>query len=113
LRDEGLQAKTIILKLRWPDFTTITRQTTLSQPTDATSDIYQAAAALLAATMKRGARVRLIGVRATNLVSGRQLGFFESDSEKRARLDKAIDGIRDRFGEKAIRRAALMRKTKS
>ena len=113
LRDEGLRVRTITIKLRWPDFATLTRQTTLSQPTDATSGIYQAAADLLAAAMKRGAKVRLIGVRATNLVSGRQLGFFESESEKRARLDRAVDGIRDRFGNKAIRRAALVRKNDS
>ena len=110
LRDEGRLARTITIKLRWPDFTTITRQTTLSQPTDSTSDIYQAAATLLTAAIKRGAKVRLIGVRATNLASGRQLGFFESKSEKRARLDRAVDDIRDRFGNKAIRRAALVRK---
>jgi DNA polymerase-4 len=112
LRDEGLQTRTIAIKLRWPDFTTITRQTTLPHPTDATSDIYQAAAALLTTAMKRGAKVRLIGVRATNLASGRQLGFFESDSDKRARADRAVDAIRDRFGDKAIRRATLVRKTK-
>ena len=109
LRDEGLQAKTIAIKLRRPDFTTITRQTTLSHPTDATSDIYQAATALLTAAMKRGAKVRLIGVRATNLSSGRQLGFFESNTEKHARADKAVDEIRERFGDKAIRRASLVR----
>ena len=110
LRDEGLLARTVVIKLRWPDFTTITRQTTLAQPTDSTSDIHQAAAALLTAAMKRGAKVRLIGVRATNLVSGRQLSFFESDSEKRARLDRAVDSLRDRFGDKSIRRASLVRK---
>jgi len=110
LRDEGLQAKTVAIKLRWPDFSTITRQTTLPQPTDATSDIYQAAATLLAAAIKRGARVRLIGVRATHLMSGRQLGFFESASEKRARADRAVDEIRERFGDKAIRRASTLAK---
>jgi DNA polymerase-4 len=109
LRDESLLARTIAIKLRWPDFTTITRQTTLPHPTDSTSDIYHAASALLAAAIKRGTKVRLIGVRATNLASGRQLGFFESESEKRARLDRAVDSIRDRFGIKAIRRAALVR----
>jgi DNA polymerase-4 len=110
LRDEGLLARTIAIKLRWPDFTTITRQATLPHPTDSTSDIYQAAAALLAKALKRGVKVRLIGVRATNLVSGRQLGFFESESDKRARLDRAVDSLRDRFGSKAVRRAALVQK---
>ncbi len=110
LRTEELQARTIAIKLRWPDFTTITRQTTLAQPTDSTSDIYQAAAALLTAALKRGAKVRLLGVRATNLAAGRQLSLFDVDDEKRSRLDKAVDEIRDRFGPKAIRRAALIHK---
>jgi DNA polymerase-4 len=110
LRTEELQARTIAIKLRWPDFTTITRQTTLAQPTDSASDIYQAAAALLTAALKRGAKVRLLGVRATNLAAGRQLSLFDVDDEKRSRLDKAVDEIRDRFGPKAIRRAALIHK---
>jgi DNA polymerase IV len=110
LRSEGLLAKTIAIKLRWPSFQTITRQTTLTRPTDSTAEIYQAAAFLLTAAMKRGAKVRLLGVRVTNLAGGRQLDFFDTSSEKRVRLEKAVDSIRDRFGEKAIRRAALIRK---
>ena len=110
LRAEELQARTITIKLRWPDFTTITRQTTLAQPTDSASDIYQTAASLLAATLKRGLKVRLLGVRATNLTAGRQLGLFDVDSEKRSRLEKAVDELRDRFGPKTIRRATLIRK---
>jgi len=107
LRTEGLHAKTIAIKLRWPSFQTITRQTTLSQPTDSTSDIYQAAVTLLAAAVKRGMHVRLLGVRAANLTSGRQLGLFDTSSEKHARLDQAVDDLRERFGDKAIRRASL------
>ncbi len=110
LRSEGLQARTIAIKLRWPDFSTITRQTTPAQPTDSDSDIYQAAIPLLTAALKRGAKVRLLGVRATNLVGGRQLSLFDAGSDRRARLDKAVDDLRDRFGDKAIRRAALVRK---
>ena len=112
LRAEGLQARTIAIKLRWPSFQTITRQTTLRPPTDSTSDIYRAAETLLEAAVKRGARVRLLGVRATNLVGGRQLSLFDTGSEKRARLDKAVDDIRERFGDKAIRRASLADKTR-
>ena len=112
LRAEGLQARTIAIRLRWPSFETITRQTTLSQPTDSTSDIYRAAAALLAAAVKRGAHVRLLGVRVANLTSGRQLGLFDTGSEKRARLDQAVDDIRERFGDKAIRRASLADKAR-
>jgi DNA polymerase-4 len=85
---------------------------TLRPPIDSTSDIYRAAATLLAVTVKRGACVRLLGVRATNLIGGRQLSLFDSGSEKRARLDKAVDDIRERFGDKAIRRASLADKAR-
>ena len=108
LRAEGVQAGTIAIKLRWSSFQTITRQRALAQPTDSASDIYKAAAALLAAALKRGAKVRLLGVRATNLAAGRQLGLFDANGEKRARLEKTVDEIRDRFGPKAIRRATLI-----
>lgn len=111
LRADGLQARTVAIKLRWPDFQTITRQTTLPRPTDSTSEVYHAAEALLTAVVKRGAQVRLLGVRASNLVEGRQLGLFDdSSSEKRSRVDRAVDEIRDRFGDKAIRRASLIKK---
>lgn len=112
LRAEGLQAKTVAIKLRWPSFQTITRQVTLARPTDSSLDIYRAAADLLTATLKRGTKVRLLGVRATNLAGGRQLELFDETREKRARLDKAVDDICERFGDKAIRRAALIRRRK-
>jgi nucleotidyltransferase/DNA polymerase involved in DNA repair len=110
LRKEGLQAKTVAIKVRWTNFETLTRQTTLAQPTDAATDIYQAAAELLTATLKRGAKVRLLGVRATNLITGRQLSFFETGDEKRSRLDATVDDIRAKFGEEAIRRGRWVRK---
>ncbi|MDH7501050.1 MAG: DNA polymerase IV, partial [candidate division NC10 bacterium] len=108
LRGEGLLARTIAIKLRWPNFQTITRQTTLPQPTDSTSQIYQAAASLLETTLKPGIRVRLLGVRAANLMGGQQLALFQSTGQRRSRLDTAVDSIRERFGEEAIRRASLV-----
>ena len=107
LRTEGMQARTIAIKLRWPSFETITRQTTPGKATDSTSEIYRAAASLLRAAWKPGARVRLLGVRAANLVSGKQLDLFDAQGDRHTRLDQAVDSIRERFGEKAILRASL------
>ena len=107
LRAEGLHARTVAIKVRWPNFQTITRQTTLAKATDSTSDIYQAASSLLATVLKPSARVRLLGVRAANLVSGHQLGLFDRGRERHSRLDQAVDSIRERFGQEAIRRASL------
>ncbi len=110
LRDEGLHARTVAIKLRWTNFETITRQSTLAQPTNSASDVYRAAAELLEVTLKAGRKVRLLGVRATNLAGGHQLNFFDATDERKERLDKTIDDIRERFGDDALRRAALVPK---
>ncbi|MCA1554481.1 MAG: DNA polymerase IV, partial [Chloroflexi bacterium] len=81
---------------------------TLPQPTDSASDIFEVAAALLKLTLKANRKVRLLGVRAANLVAGKQLSLFEDNADKHARLDQTLDAIRERFGERAIRRAALV-----
>jgi DNA polymerase-4 len=61
-RKAGLRGATIHLKLRWGDFTTLTRQLTLPHPSDLDDDIYAAARQLFDANWPRGKRVRLIGV---------------------------------------------------
>jgi nucleotidyltransferase/DNA polymerase involved in DNA repair len=79
LKKEGLAARTIVLKLRYADFTTLTRQTTLHAPTDAAAEIHARAADLLRKHWTRQRAIRLIGVGAHNLVaasSARQLEMF-------------------------------------
>ena len=68
LRKNNLAGTTIKLKIRWPDFTTLTRQTTLSQPTDQGEEISKTALDLLRAVRKSGQAVRLIGVGVSGLV---------------------------------------------
>ncbi len=68
LRREGFLARTIVLKLRYGDFTTITRQTTLRAPTTRADEIAQCARELLAAHWDKRRAVRLLGVGAHNLV---------------------------------------------
>ncbi len=68
LEREGYLARTIVLKLRYGDFTTITRQRTLAAPTAGESEIFGCAAQLLHAHWERGRAVRLIGVGVHNLV---------------------------------------------
>ena len=67
LRQSGLQGSTVKLKLRWPDFTTLTRQATLRQPTDQDEAIRRAAAQLFEATWSTGRPVRLLGVGVSSL----------------------------------------------
>jgi DNA polymerase-4 len=108
LRRHTLQARTVALKLRYPDFTTLTRQTTLPDPTDAGPVIYAQALALFDAAWDRRP-VRLIGVAAANLSQGaRQLRLFEQEDARQSHLEVALDRIRARFGEDAIQRASLL-----
>jgi DNA polymerase-4 len=108
LRRSQLQARTVNLKLRYGDFSTITRQVTLPDATDSAPVLYAHALALFEKAWDRRA-VRLVGVGGTNLEQGgRQLRLFEQEDRRQAQLDSALDRIRAKYGESAIRRASLM-----
>jgi len=108
LRRHGGFARTVVLKVRTPDFRTYTRRQTLDQATDETDVLWQAAAELFEEWCRGSrARVRLIGVGVTQLQAGgqRQFGLFEQPlSERRRRLDRTVDEIRGRFGPGSISR---------
>ncbi|HEY7676067.1 MAG TPA: DNA polymerase IV [Candidatus Methylomirabilis sp.] len=111
LRDEGYRAGTVTLKHRDSTFTTLTRAMTLGEPTDVTGVLYRAALGLLERVPRRHRKVRLLGVSASRLVpaagAAEQLTLFGGRRERSRSLDRAVDAIRKRFGEDAIRRAAL------
>ena len=105
LRRNNLAGKTIKLKLRWPDFTTVTRQTTLTNPTDQEDEIERVALELLRAIRKPFQAVRLIGVGVTGLGQPiRQLGLWDTDSEKERRLQDVVDELQEKYGKNVIRR---------
>ncbi len=107
LRQEDLRGSTVKLKLRWADFTTLTRQTTLLLPTDQDLDIYQAAAALFDKAWDGSQRIRLLGVGVSNFEARqRQLGLWDSPvaPAEPEQLRTTLDKLRQRFGEQAIRR---------
>ena len=111
LRKEGLAGSTVRIKLRWPDYQTITRQARLDQPTNQDKEIFQAALELFLASWKLGKKVRLLGVGIADLGNQvRQLDLFEQSWEHDDRLMEAIDNIRDRFGRQALRRASSLKK---
>ncbi len=109
LRRKHLSATTVKLKLRWSDFTTLTRQRTFAQPTADAAQIASAALQLLQQSWD-GQLVRLIGVGVSGLGnSARQLSLWEEPAEQAARekeerLHQALHGLRQRFGESAIQR---------
>jgi DNA polymerase-4 len=103
LRRNNLAGKTIKLKLRWPDFTTLTRQTTFNHPTDQEDDIAKAALDLLKSVRKPNQAVRLIGVGVSGLSQPfRQLGLWDTNNEKAQKLQQAVDELRGKFGKKII-----------
>jgi DNA polymerase IV len=104
LRRNNLAGKTIKLKLRWPDFTTLTRQTTFNHPTDQEAEIAKAALGLLKSVRKPNQAVRLIGVGVSGLGQPvRQLGLWDMESEKSRKLQDAVDGLREKYGKNIIR----------
>jgi DNA polymerase IV len=105
LRHAGLAGATVKIKLRWPDFTTLTRQVTLPQPTDQDEEIYTTALNLLGKVHAKGKAVRLIGVGVSGLGAPlRQLELWGVDSEKRRKLQEVVDELQGKFGERSIRR---------
>jgi DNA polymerase IV len=112
LRSGGFAARTITIKLRKSDFTTITRSKTLAEATGETQQIYAIACSLYAASGLSGqARLRLVGVRATGLVAASaaatQLTLGERGPSWRD-AESALDRISGRFGPDAVRPAALI-----
>jgi DNA polymerase IV len=106
LRDADLAGSTVKIKLRWSDFTTLTRQVTLDQPTYQDDVIRREAEGLFGSTWTRGKPVRLIGVGVTNLGDPhRQLSLWATRDERGRKLQQALDNVRDRFGSDAIRHA--------
>ena len=103
LRHEKLAGKTVKLKLRWPDFTTLTRQTTLPAPTDLESDIYEMALALLRKIRSPGQAVRLIGVGISGLgAPAYQMELWDQSNQKQRKLQVVLDELQDKFGKKVI-----------
>lgn len=108
LRSEHLHGSTVRIKLRWADFTTFTRQTTVDPPVDQDGAIYAAALRLFEQAWMPGQAVRLIGVGVAGLqTQAVQLSLWDaSQPQDDRRLLDALDRLRDRFGDDIIRRAS-------
>jgi DNA polymerase-4 len=110
LRKAGLAGWTVKLKIRWPDFTTLTRQSRLEHNTDDDGEIFAQANDLFHIVWRAGKAVRLLGVGVSDLNPPiRQLSLFDGDWEEQERLKIALDKIRDRYGPDAVRRAGGLR----
>ena len=104
LREQQLHARTLQLKLRYKDFTTITRAHSLEHPTQLDNEIYRQIHKLFQDNWRKGAEIRLLGVHASSFdkepAQPSLLG--ENSREKWEHALSAADRLRDRFGETSI-----------
>ena len=108
LRKGGYEARTITLKLRYGNFKTITRSSTLDKATNTTKTLWQEAKAVFLKWHKKSAgALRLLGFGASGLFAegiGQKELFANPEEEKQKRLDKAFDRIKGRYGDDAVKR---------
>uniref|UniRef100_Q02AR7 DNA polymerase IV n=1 Tax=Solibacter usitatus (strain Ellin6076) TaxID=234267 RepID=Q02AR7_SOLUE len=111
LREQALEARTLQLKLRYSDFSTITRAHSLPRATQLDTEIYEEIRELFRRNWKRGATVRLLGVHASGWADGdEQMHLLGEDRHQKWKETlAAADRMRDRFGEKAVSLAASLR----
>jgi DNA polymerase-4 len=113
MRTAGRAGRTVVLRLRFDDFSRATRSHTLPHATAGTETILTTARGLLAGAVplieRRG--ITLVGVAVTNLGDGRSLQLALSlDRHSSDALDSAVDEVRNRFGSDAVTRAVLLKR---
>ena len=109
LRAAGAVGRTVVLKLRFGDFTTITRSRTLSEPTDLGRRIYDELVEVHKGIGKDYARIRLVGVRVEQLAEsgGGQMSLWDDDDGWREAED-VMDAVSARFGRGSVTQASLL-----
>jgi DNA polymerase-4 len=111
LRAADAVGRTVVLKVRFADFTTITRSRTLSEPTDVAKEIYACARRLWDALRLERARIRLVGVRVEGLLPAsqqhRQL-LLDARPQGWREAEQAADRAGARFGPGSVRPATLL-----
>jgi DNA polymerase-4 len=107
LRKNNLRGSTIKLKLRWSDFTTLTRQATLTDPTNDDREIYAVVKELFNKTWRKGRPVRLLGVGVNQFDNPvKQLSLWDVPNKKDSNLFTAVDNVKQRYGKNSIMRGS-------
>ncbi|HUK24661.1 MAG TPA: DNA polymerase IV [Terriglobales bacterium] len=111
LREATLYARTIQLKLRYKDFTTITRAHTLAAPTQLDTEIFEQIRALFRKNWRKGSEVRLLGVHASSFTEQAEQSDLLEDARRRRwqQALSAADKLRDKFGESSVTLASGMK----
>ena len=114
LRKHSLKGSTVKLKLRWQDFTTLTRQETLLNPTNDDREIYAEVKELFNKTWVKGKPVRLLGVGVSQFSKPvKQLSLWDTPAPKDINLLTAVDVLRDRYGKNTIMRGSDLKYKKT
>jgi DNA polymerase-4 len=105
LRSRHRQASCVALKLRYADFTTITRQTALKAAANSDQAIFATVSQLLDRVLAQNGRlVRLIGIKVSNLAGReKQLDMFDYEAKRAENLNRAVEQIRRKYGQAAIK----------
>src|SRR5450432_2924184 len=113
LRESNVHARTVQLKLRYKDFTTITRAHTLPAPTQLDTEIFEQIRKLFRRNWKPGIPIRLLGVQASSFeAQAGQMDLLQGGRQQRWKdALSAADRLRDRFGEASVKLAAGMKGT--
>ena len=108
LREDGYRARTVTLKARLANFTTLTRSRTVHDPTDVGADLYQVVGELYRALPGTGRRIRLLGVQASGLVraGAEQLALLRAG--RWDDVERTLDRIEQRFGRGSATQATLL-----
>jgi DNA polymerase-4 len=108
LRHDGYRARTLVLKVRLANFTTLTRSRTLSDPTDVGAEIYRAVSDLYRGLPGERRRIRLLGVQATGLAQAGADQLALMRGHRWGDVERALDRIERRFGGDAAMQASLL-----
>ncbi len=112
LRRHGLRGRTVQLKVRFADFSLITRSLTFPEPTNITQELWQAADEMLCQRLPAAhSPVRLVGIGVSGLDDTgliQNLLFDQEERQKHSLLDAVADQVKERFGTEALRRGSSL-----
>ena len=109
LRQDGKLTGCIAVKIRYPDFETTTKQTSIAY-TLRDDELIPVAIDLFNQLYRKGQPIRLLGVRLSELTSHVMQGSLFEETDKKGELYKAIDAVKNKFGKQALQKARTIRK---
>ena len=113
MREEGWRSKTVNLKLRYHDFTTLSAQTTMKHWVSSAEEVFRVATALLYERWNSRTPIRLVGVGMSHLTplhADEQIELFADPYDKKQRVEEAVLTLKKKLGDVSLTKASLLRK---